>query len=72
MSINFFRNFTNHPKSVCMTYYQHFKFSLGLSSYFFKKSLQSIIHAIYPNYYITSSSDVPKELSSIFKDVGCR
>ena len=71
MSINFFRNFTNHPKSVCMTYFQHFKFSLGLSLYFFKKSIQSFIHAVYPSYYITSSSDVQKELSIIFKDVGC-
>ncbi len=68
----FLNNFTDHPKSVCMTYFQHFKFSFYLSFYFAKKSIQSLIHAIYPNYYITSSSDVPKELSTIFKDVGCR
>lgn len=72
MLINFFHNFTNHPKSVCMTYVQHFKFSIGLSFYFLKKSIQSLIHAVYPCCYITSSSDVQKELSIILRDVGCR
>lgn len=65
-------NFFIHPKSVCMTYYEHFKFSLSLSFYFFKKSYQALIHSIYPNLYITSSSDVIKELEYKFKNVGCK
>lgn len=70
---NIFLNiFFKHPNSVCMTYFQHFKFSLYLSFYFAKKSIQSFIHAIFPNKYITSSSNVQKELSILFKHVGCR
>ena len=70
---NIFLNiFYKHPNSVCMTYFQHFKFSLYLSFYFAKKSIQSFIHAVFPNTYITSSSNVQKELCIVFKDVGCK
>ena len=68
----FFNIFNQHPQSVCMTYFQHFCFSLKLSLFFSKKSIQALVHAIFPNLYITSSSDTQKELSTIFKDVGCR
>lgn len=71
MFTNLFYKFTDHPKSVCMTYMQHFSFSIGLSFYFLKKSAQALIHSIFPNFYITSSSDVTKELNDKFKDVGC-
>jgi len=72
MLTNLFCRFTDHPKSVCMNYFQHFSFSFGLSFYFFKKSIHALIHSIYPNLYITSSSDVPKELEYKFSDVGCK
>lgn len=72
MPTNLFSRFTDHPKSVCMNYFQHFSFSFGLSFYFFKKSIQALIHSVYPNLYITSSSDVPKELEYKFSDVGCK
>ena len=42
-----------HPKNVCMTYFQHMKFSLNLSYRFFKGSIFAFIHAIYPDIYIT-------------------
>jgi hypothetical protein len=71
MFTNLFDNFTSHPKNVCMTYLQHFRFSISLSFYFLKKSIQSFIHSVYPNFYITSSSDVPKELEYKFTYVGC-
>ena len=72
MFTNFFCKFTDHPKSVCMSYIQHFSFSFGLSFYFLKKSVQALIHSVFPNFYITSSSDVTKELNDKFKNVGCK
>jgi len=72
MLTNLFCRFTDHPKAVCMNYFQHFSFSIGLSFYFFKKSIQALIHSVYPNLYITSSSDVPKELEDKFSNVGCK
>jgi hypothetical protein len=72
MITNLFCRFTDHPKAVCMNYFQHFSFSFGLSFYFLKKSIQALIHSVYPNLYITSSSDVPKELEEKFSVVGCK
>ena len=72
MLTNLFCRFTDHPKSVCMNYFQHFSFFVWLSFYFFKKSIHALIHSIYPNLYITSSSDVPKELEYKFSKVGCK
>ena len=67
-----FKLFNQHPQSVCMTYFQHFSFSLNLCLFFSKKSIQALIHAVFPSLFITSSSDTQKELSNLFEQVGCR
>lgn len=72
MFAKLFCRFTDHPKNVCMSYFQHFLFSFKLSVYFFKKSIQAFVHSIYPSLYITSSSDVPRELKYKFSEVGCK
>lgn len=71
MFAKLFCRFTDHPKNVCMNYFQHFLFSFKLSIYFLKKSIQAFVHSIYPNFYITSSSNVPTELKQKFSEVGC-
>ena len=48
----------NHPSNVCMTYLQHMKLSIELSSLFFIGSIKAFIHAFIPDIYITSSSDL--------------
>ena len=53
-------SFFQHPKSVGMTYTEHLLFSMKLSYLFFCGSVKSIIHAIYPDVYITSSGDYSK------------
>ena len=53
-------SFFKHPKSVGMTYIDHFKFSMKLGYLFFCGSVKAIIHAIYPDVYITSSGDYSK------------
>ena len=72
MFAKLFCRFTDHPKNVCMSYFQHFLFSFKLSIYFLKKSIQAFVHSIYPNFYITSSSNVPTELKQKFSQVGCQ
>ena len=64
--------FNKHPKSVCMSYSEHFRLAFGFSFYFFKKSIQSLIHAIYPNLYITSTTDCIEEIKIKLEDKGCR
>ena len=44
----------SHPRNVCMTYFSHFKLSMGLSFLFFKGSLAAFIHSFYPDICVTS------------------
>ena len=64
--------FVRHPKEVCMSYFEHYKFSMGLSYFFLKKSYKSFIHAHFQNIYITSASDSIKDIQKKLKDKGCR
>ena len=61
-----------HPKKVCMTYTRHFWFSMSLSYRFAIGSIQAFIHALLPDYYITSSSDLINEIKNDMSNVGCR
>lgn len=62
----------NHPTEVCMTYFQHMKFSLYLSYTFSKAAMCALCHAIYPDIFITHSSDTISKLSEEMKKIGCR
>ena len=61
-----------HPNKVCMTYFTHMKFSLYLSYSFLKASFYAFCHAIYPDIFITSSTDTITLLSKQMKEIGCR
>jgi hypothetical protein len=61
-----------HPASVCMTYFQHFVFSMMLSRKFAIGSWKAFIHALYPSAYITSSSDLIEDVKMDMTQVGCR
>lgn len=64
--------FFQHPKQVCMTYFQHARLSMNFSYMFLKASKEAFIHAIYPDKYITSTSDTIKEITKILENSGCR
>jgi|MDSV01.1.fsa_nt_gb hypothetical protein len=61
-----------HPKKVCMTYMRHFWFSMSLCRRFAVGSIQAFIHAVLPDYYITSSSDLIAEIKNDMSKIGCR
>ena len=61
-----------HPKNVCLTYTEHFKFSLYLSYTFAKASVCALVHAVYPDVLVTHSSDMIKEVSKEMSKIGCR
>ena len=62
-----------HLKDVNMSYFAHMKFSLFLSFTFLKASFTAFVHAIYPDIFITSSTEtlellnieMKKKMSSI-------
>lgn len=47
----------HHPGEVGMTYVEHMMFSLSLAGKFAYASILAIIHAFYPDAFVTSSSD---------------
>ena len=61
-----------HPASVCMSYLEHFMFSMSLSAKLALGSAQAFVHALYPDAFITSSSDLVNHLQEEMKKVGCK
>lgn len=53
-----------HLKEVKMSYMEHFVFSSNIFLMLFKGSIKALIHAFYPDVYITSSSDLSENLSN--------
>lgn len=60
-----------HPNSVCMSYFQHMQLSLGFSWKFLVGSFKAVIHAFFPNAFITSTSDIQRELGEELRNAGC-
>ena len=46
-----------HPRKVCMTYMEHFTLSGEMAIVLGVGSIKAIIHAIYPDMFITSTTD---------------
>ena len=57
----------NHLKKIKMTYLDHFNFSIELSKDFLIASYQALFHAIYPDIFITSSTDSVKKIDNKIK-----
>lgn len=64
--------FTDHPKSVCMSYEQHMRLSLRFASIFASASVKAVAHAFFPCCFITSTSDAARSVSDILSRKGCR
>ena len=54
--------FFKHLAQVNMTYFEHFKLSMNLSNILFQGSIKAFIHGIYPDIFITSTTDTTKLL----------
>jgi len=61
-----------HPTDVCMTYLEHMRLSLELSSLFFVASFKALIHAFIPDIYITSSTDTVYLAKQKMSKASCR
>jgi hypothetical protein len=54
--------FTKHPNEFGMTYWQHARFALDFSVHLFAGVLTSVIHALLPFLFKTSTSDIIKKM----------
>lgn len=61
-----------HPTAVCMTYWQHARFSLELALSLGVASLAAVAHAVWPDAFVTHTSDTLVRLRRRMKEVGCR
>ena len=61
--------FTKHPKSLGLTYWEHMKGSLGYSYSLFSGSIKASIHAVFPFFYETSTTDVVKKIQEDMKKI---
>ena len=61
-----------HPSQVCMSYWEHFCFSMYLAREFSVAALCAVVHAICPDVCVTHSSDTIRRLTEEMRKVGCR
>lgn len=52
-----------HLLEINMTYWDHFLFSGSLSMKLMKGSIQALFHAIHPDLFVTSTTDLIEDLS---------
>lgn len=64
--------FIKHPKEVCMSYFEHFQFSFGLSKLFLEGSIKALIHSFFPFWYSSSSTKINITITDKMKKSGCR
>jgi hypothetical protein len=55
-----------------MSYYEHCTFSLTLARHFAVGSLKAIVHAFFPQLFLTSSTDLVRMLVHELEAAGCK
>ena len=65
------KHFFDHPNRVCMTYFEHMRFSLNLSRMLLAASAKAVAHAFVPSTFITSTSATVRELADLLERSGC-
>jgi hypothetical protein len=64
------KSFTDHPKSIGETYWQHFSFAFNVSLGCLLISALAFIHAIFPFLFVTAASDRLERISKAIQDRG--
>tara|TARA_B100001093_G_C26851349_1_gene1025307 strand:- start:1739 stop:1996 length:258 start_codon:yes stop_codon:yes gene_type:complete len=60
-----------HPNENCLSYIEHAQLSLTLSGKLFVGSVKAFIHAVLPEAFKTSTSELVRELQHIIDNSGC-
>jgi hypothetical protein len=60
-----------HPSRVCMTYIEHFKLSGEMAYVLGAGSIKAIIHAIHPDLFVTSTTDLIQYIQKRLSESGC-
>tara|TARA_B100001093_G_C26771367_1_gene990371 strand:+ start:1277 stop:1516 length:240 start_codon:yes stop_codon:yes gene_type:complete len=60
-------SFTKHPNDNKMSYFKHMFHSLHFAVMLFVASIKAVIHAIFPFFFETSTTDVVKKINKMIK-----
>lgn len=60
-------SFTKHPNDNNMSYFKHMFHSLHFAVMLFVASIKAVIHAIFPFFFETSTTDVVKKINKMIK-----
>ena len=72
ISNNIIMKLFNHPTEVCMSYLQHFRFSMEMAYILGIASMKAIVHAVYPDAYLQSTTETVNYIQERLKSSGCR
>lgn len=61
-----------HPAAVCMTYVEHMRFALWLSGQLAMAAAASLVHAIVPDVFERTTSDIVLHVVAVLRRTGCR
>ena len=61
----------DHLRRVCMDYYTHLAFSSQLAAELAMGSGRALVHAVFPEWYVTSTTDLINDLSRKISQSGC-
>ena len=61
-----------HPTQVCMTYLEHFQFSMKLAFLQLDGSIKAVIHAFWPDICVTSTNDINRKIRYLLDNAGCK
>lgn len=65
-------SYFTHPQKVCMSYFEHCCFSLSLAQTFAFGTVAAVVHAFFPNAYLTHSTDMVKDVTETLQNAGCK
>lgn len=65
-------SYFSHPNSVCLSYFQHMKLSLTFSYLMLFGSCKALIHAFFPFFFITDTTDTTNHMKEILILSGCQ
>ena len=64
-------SYFTHPNKNCMNYYTHLRLSLYFSRRMFMASIKAIVHAFFPNFFLTSTTDTIDDIKNVISKYNC-
>ena len=65
-------SYFSNPNNVCMNYYKLFTVSLNYSKLFLIASFKAFVHAVFPNLFITSTTNTVNNINSLLIINNCK